>query len=220
LSYPVAIDRTGRVADGYEVLGVPWFVLVSRSGRLLYYRAVSTAGWPSRNVLMPLRTCSARTRPQQPVTATNGVTSSPPALAALHQQASRLLGSQSALDARIRALRGYPIVLNAWASWCAPCRSEFGLFASASTGFVRRVAFLGANTDDSAGDARSFLVQHPVSYPSYETTTSSMRSLAVVEGLPTTISINRTGKVVFVHTGQYDSQGTLDADISRDASTR
>ena len=52
LSYPVAIDRTGRVADGYEVLGVPWFVLVSRSGQILYYRSVSAAGWPSRDVLI------------------------------------------------------------------------------------------------------------------------------------------------------------------------
>jgi hypothetical protein len=36
----------------------------------------------------------------------------------------------------------------------------------------------------------------------------------VIEGLPTTIFINSNGKVVFVHTGQYDSQGTLDADIA------
>ena len=47
LAYPVAIDRSGRIADGYEVLGVPWFVLTSPTGRILYYWAVSTAGWPS-----------------------------------------------------------------------------------------------------------------------------------------------------------------------------
>ena len=40
-----------------------------------------------------------------------------------------------------------------------------------------------------------------------------LRSLAVIEGLPTTIFINSAGKVAFVHTGQYDSQGTLDEDI-------
>ena len=57
------------------------------------------------------------------------------------------------------------------------------------------------------------LAQHPVHYPSYETTTSSLRPLAFVQGLPTTIFINRAGKVAFVHTGQYDSQGTLDHDI-------
>jgi hypothetical protein len=40
------------------------------------------------------------------------------------------------------------------------------------------------------------------------------RRRATLEGLPTTIFINSNGKVVFVHTGQYDSQGTLDADIA------
>ena len=77
-----------------------------------------------------------------------------------------------------------------------------------------QVAFLGADTDDSAGDARTFLAQHPVSYPSYETTTTSLASLAAIQGLPTTIFVNPAGKVVYVHTGQYDSQGTLDQDIA------
>jgi len=35
----------------------------------------------------------------------------------------------------------------------------------------------------------------------------------VIEGLPTTIFIDRAGKVTYVHTGQYDSQGTLDEEI-------
>ena len=139
---------------------------------------------------------------------------SPAPLATLHQQADQILGGASALEARIRALRGYPIVINAWASWCGPCRSEFGLFASASARYGRQVAFLGADTDDAAGDARTFLSQHHVSYPSYQTSTSDLSSLAAIEDLPTTIYINPAGKVVYVHIGQYDAQGTLDQDIS------
>ena len=215
LSYPVAMDRSGKLADGYEVLGEPWFVLVSASGRFLYYRAVSAGDWPSTSALVHyVRAALARAPTTTGAeTAQQQLAGSPAALAGLHEQAGQLLGTQPALTARLRALRGYPIVINAWASWCGPCRAEFGLLAYASARYGRRVAFLGADTDDSAGDARAFLAQHPVSYPSYQTSTSSLGSLAVIEGLPTTIFVDRAGRVVYVHTGQYDSQGSLDEDI-------
>jgi hypothetical protein len=93
-----------------------------------------------------------------------------------------------------------------------PCQREFGLFASAAARFGRRVAFVGADTQDSAGAARAFLSKHPVSYPSYQTTISGLSNYSVL-GLPTTIFLGRTGNVVYVHTGQYVSQGTLDQDI-------
>ncbi|HLH65057.1 MAG TPA: SCO family protein [Solirubrobacteraceae bacterium] len=47
LSYPVAIDQSGRVADGYQVQDEPWLVLVSGSGRFLYYLDPNAAGWPA-----------------------------------------------------------------------------------------------------------------------------------------------------------------------------
>jgi cytochrome oxidase Cu insertion factor (SCO1/SenC/PrrC family)/thiol-disulfide isomerase/thioredoxin len=218
LSYPVAIDQTGRVADGYEVQGEPWLMLTSPAGRILWYHEVYTSGWLSSAALQKqVRDALARA-PKPPAStsaAERELVGSPAPLAALHAQASRLLGSEPALAARVRALLGYPIVVNVWASWCAPCQAEFGLFANASAHYGRQVAFLGADTDDTAGDAESFLAQHHVSYPSYQDSSTQLQGLLPggLEGLPTTIYINGAGKVVNVHTGQYDSQGTLDADI-------
>lgn len=52
LGFPVAVDGTGRVADGYRVQDQPWLVLVSGSGRFLWYYDVSVLGWPGTNALV------------------------------------------------------------------------------------------------------------------------------------------------------------------------
>jgi cytochrome c biogenesis protein CcmG/thiol:disulfide interchange protein DsbE len=140
---------------------------------------------------------------------------SPGALAAIHRQAGTLLGSASELRTRLASLHGYPAVVNAWASWCPPCRSEFPLFAAASARYGKRVAFLGVDTNDSTGAAHSFLSAHPVSYPSYQSSSADLSWLVNLEGMPTTVFIDRTGHVTEIHASYYQTGATLDDDIQR-----
>ena len=95
---------------------------------------------------------------------------SPPALAALHAQAGSLLaGGVPAFTARLRALRGYPIVVTQWSSWCDGCEADLAYFRTLSASLGRRVAFVGVDVDadGTAGAARSLLRKVPVSFPSY-----------------------------------------------------
>jgi cytochrome c biogenesis protein CcmG, thiol:disulfide interchange protein DsbE len=138
---------------------------------------------------------------------------SPPILATLHGEGGRILGGD--LRARLRDLRGYPVVLNAWASWCGPCRQELPLMSRAAARFGRRIAFLGADVDDSASDAHRLLAGNHLSYPSYRVSAAAIRGLTSIVGFPTTIYLDRRGHVAFTHQGQYESEEQLAADVRR-----
>src|SRR3954467_6244389 len=92
----------------------------------------------------------------------------PAPLASLYDQGCQILGGgPAAFKARLASLRGHPVVVNQWASWCGPCRAEFPHFQRLSRSLGKRVAFLGVDSMDNNGDAAAFLERYPVAYPSY-----------------------------------------------------
>lgn len=139
---------------------------------------------------------------------------SPKPLADLHDLANRMLPIGD-LDARIKALRGYPIVLNVWASWCNPCREEFPILQRVSASEGRRVAFLGVATQDSRKNAGAFLAKRPLSYPSFMDFDGKAAKGFGTIGVPATIFFDARGKRVFFHQGKYDTDADLRADIRR-----
>jgi len=142
---------------------------------------------------------------------------SPPALAALHAQAGEILsGGLPALRARLAALHGIPVVINKWASWCEPCRAEFGVFQRVSVSRGREVAFIGIDSGDySPADARAFLRSFPVSYPSYYDQ-GGQAGVAITDSTftPVTVFLNRGGGE-FIHQGPYLSVARLEQDVRR-----
>jgi cytochrome c biogenesis protein CcmG, thiol:disulfide interchange protein DsbE len=140
----------------------------------------------------------------------------PPPLAALHRQANQLLpGGRKALKARLLELRGHPVVVNVWGSWCGPCRVELPILQRASLDWGKRVAFLGVDTKDNRRDAARLLADIPVTYPSYEDADAKIFSSYKLLGAPSTIYYDAAGKQAYVHQGQYLDRAQLDADIKR-----
>jgi thiol-disulfide isomerase/thioredoxin len=141
----------------------------------------------------------------------------PAPIAALHDQANELLdGGADAFKARLGELEGYPVVVNKWASWCAPCRQEFPYFQRQSGRLAKKVAFVGVNSNDNDEDARNFLEEYPVPYPSYKD--PSLDIAEVFKGqiaFPTTAFYDSKGELAYVKQGGYASESDLAADIER-----
>ena len=148
---------------------------------------------------------------------TTALAGSPPLLAALHTQGNQLLaGGTKAFDARLRQLRGYPVVINKWASWCEPCQTEFPSYQRASVAFGRQVAFIGIDGKDHNAAAAAFLKRFPVSYPSYTDPHEQIaRTIHAATYYPQTVYIDRQGHEVFDHAGPYETVGSLEKDIRR-----
>ena len=149
--------------------------------------------------------------------ADSALTGAPAPLARLHAQANRLLGGgRSAFEARIDDLRGYPVVVNKWASWCDPCRAEFPFFQKQSIERARKVAFIGVNGNDNDAAARKFLDQFPVSFPSYKD--PDLKVSASFKGLlafPSTAFYDSKGELAYLKQGGYATEQKLIEDIER-----
>lgn len=169
---PLGADRApGGVSRGGR--GVAW--LRTHWSTLLLWLVLAWAAprlWPHVGALLGVR-AGDRTRPEVAVTLLDG-------------------RSLSLAD-----LRGQVVLVNVWATWCAPCRVEMPLLEQTwqrhrAAGFV----LLGASVDrGDPAEVRAFLAERGISYPVAIVGADVIQALGGVVGYPTSILIGRDGRV-------------------------
>ena len=125
-------------------------------------------------------------------------------------------GARPALaDGRVKLeeLRGTPVVLNFWASWCIPCKEEAPFLAASSRAHRREVAFLGLDIQDFTSDARGFLRKLDVPYSSVRETGSKVYDAYGLTGVPETFFIDGRGRIVAHAVGAVSRDG-LERDVA------
>ncbi|HWI06979.1 MAG TPA: TlpA disulfide reductase family protein [Solirubrobacteraceae bacterium] len=131
--------------------------------------------------------------------------------------ADRIVGSgRAALERRMAALEGHPVVVNQWASWCGPCRHEFPFFARAVERHGDRIAFLGIDYMDGRDAAQALLEERPPGFPSiFDRDGSAARAAGGGRAMPTTLFVGPDGKLRYSKLGGYATAADLEADIRR-----
>jgi cytochrome c biogenesis protein CcmG/thiol:disulfide interchange protein DsbE len=105
----------------------------------------------------------------------------------------------------LASLRGRPVVLNFWATWCVPCFEEHPLLVSAARSLGDRARFIGVIYEDSEEQVRGFLARQGSAYPSLVDPGSRTAIAFGVFGVPETFFIDAEGRIAAKHIGPLDA---------------
>jgi cytochrome c biogenesis protein CcmG/thiol:disulfide interchange protein DsbE len=99
----------------------------------------------------------------------------------------------------LASLRGRPVVLNFFASWCEPCKAESKVLVNAAREYGSRVVFLGVDYHDVTSDGRKFLRAHGIMYPTVQDGPGDIGDKYGLTGVPETYFIDAKGRLVGAH---------------------
>ena len=116
-------------------------------------------------------------------------------------------------------LRGKPVVLNFWASWCDPCRDEMPMLVRADARLGDRIQIVGVNARDGKSNALAFLDEFDVRYPNVRDETARIYDAYGLTGQPETFFIDSEGVIIEHVTGAMTEElfvRHLDVLLTRD----
>jgi peroxiredoxin len=112
------------------------------------------------------------------------------------------LASSSGGQVSLAQYKGQVVMINFWASWCGPCRQEMPLLESIYKKYNRMgFTLIGVNVEPDSQAANEWLKQTPVSFPILYDKDSQVSKLYDVAGMPSTVLIDRSGKLRMLHRG-------------------
>jgi cytochrome c biogenesis protein CcmG/thiol:disulfide interchange protein DsbE len=104
-------------------------------------------------------------------------------------------------------LRGQIVVLNFWASWCAPCRREAPALQETWAMYEDQgAAFLGVTYQDAKGASQRFIQEFGITYPNGTDEAGRISRAYGVTGVPETFIIDRDGKVTWSQIGEVRAE--------------
>jgi cytochrome c biogenesis protein CcmG/thiol:disulfide interchange protein DsbE len=116
----------------------------------------------------------------------------------------------------LASLRGKVVVLNFWASWCSPCKSEAPRLEAAWRRYREQgVVVLGVDGQDFSGDAKRFIRNHRITYPNVHDGPGNIGTKYGVTGYPETYFVDRRGRLVGNRVVGEVSAAKLTAGIQR-----
>jgi peroxiredoxin len=112
------------------------------------------------------------------------------------------LNSNSGENLRLSEFRGEVVMINFWASWCAPCLQEMPLLDELYSQYQPMgFTILGVNVEEDSTQAKKMLKDSPVTFPVLFDNESEVSKLYKVVAMPSTVLVDRDGNVRYLHKG-------------------
>ena len=119
-------------------------------------------------------------------------------------------------EVRLSELKGQVVMINFWATWCGPCRQEMPLLQQIHAKYEPLgFTMLGVNVEPDSVAAQNWLKGMPVSFPIVFDRKSEVSSSFGVEAMPSSVLIDREGRVRHVHRGYKPGDEAVYADLVR-----